>query len=243
MGDPHYNTWGGKNNSWGNKNRKGKSGGGGPQRDDEKWSKGAKIVAGGVVLLVLANTGLGPVIETAQNVMDVFDFGKDVKEYADTAKSTSKSNSKSSNKGAGKKGTTYEDVYKHIKNNADLEASDVKDILEYLHTKLSTERPEAMDTKKASAVFIDYECFLSEKKYVKNVMEKLEDYEDTVTFVAACPSHLTVEDMNAEFEKITEIIKANLSGYDTVFNQVSMNALSNLPNPGEFIMSVTFYTE
>ena len=24
MGNPHYNTWGGKNNSWGNKNRKNK---------------------------------------------------------------------------------------------------------------------------------------------------------------------------------------------------------------------------
>ena len=80
MGNPHHNTWGGKNNSWGNRNKKGKSGGGGPVRDDEAWSKGAKVVAGGVVLLVLANTGLGPVVETAQNVMDVFDFGNDVKE-------------------------------------------------------------------------------------------------------------------------------------------------------------------
>lgn len=216
--------------------------GGGYNKGGGGFNTGAKIVAGGVVLFVLANTGFGPVIETAQNVMDVFDFGKDVKEYTDTTKSNSKSSS-SNNKGAGKKKTTYEDVYKNIKNNADLEASDVKDILEYLHTKLSTDRPEAMDTKKASAVFIDYDCFLSEKKYVKNVMEKLDKYEDTVTFIAACPANMTTDDMNAEFEKITEIIKANLSGYDTVFNQVSMNALSNLPNPGEFIMSVTFYTE
>lgn len=213
----------------------------GPQRDDAAWSKGAKIVAGGVVLLVLANTGLGPVIETAQNVMDVFDFGKDVKEYADTAKSNS--NTKSSDKGVGKKDSTYEDVYKHIKNNADLEASDVKDILEYLHGNLSESKAEAMDTKKASAIFIDYDCFLSEKKYVKNVMEKLDKYEDTVTFVAKCPDYMATEDMQGEFDKISEIIKANLSGYDTVFNQVSMNALTNLPDPGNFVMSVTFYTE
>ncbi len=241
MGDPHYNTWGGKNNSWGNKNRKGKSGGG-PQRDDEKWSKGAKVVAGGVVLLVLANTGLGPVIETAQNVMDVFDFGKDVKEYADTNKTNSKSSNKNK-KGNTKKGDTYEDVYKNIKNNADLEASDVKDILEYLHSNLADDGTEAMNTKKASAIFIDYDCFLSEKKYVKNVMEKLDKYEDTVTFVAKCPDYMMTDDMQGEFDRISEIINANLSGYDTVFNKVSMNALTNLPDPGNFVMSVTFYTE
>lgn len=240
MGDPHYNTWGGKNNSWGNKNRKGKSsGGGGPQRDDEKWSKGAKVVAGGVVLLVLANTGLGPVIETAQNVMDVFDFGKDVKEYSDTAKNSSKT----SDKGAGKQNKDYDDVYKNIKNNADLETSDVKDILEYLHENLSESKPSAMDTKKASAIFIDYDCFLNEKKYVKNVMNKLEDYKDTVTFIAMCPDYVATEDMQAEFDKISEVIKANLSNNDSVFNKISMNALTNLPDPGNFVMSVTFYVE
>ena len=85
MGNPHYNTWGGKNNSWGNKNRKNKesnnSGGNG--------NKIAKVAVAGVCLFVLANTGFGPIIETAENVMDVFDFQKEVKE---SVKSNKKSN-------------------------------------------------------------------------------------------------------------------------------------------------------
>ena len=123
----NYNTWGGKNNSWGNKNRKGSSGGsGGPQRDDEKWSKGAKIVAAGVVLLVLANTGLGPIIDTVQNVTDIFDFGKENTEVVETSvKNNTGSNSKQS------KG------YKSVKGELDLDAGDVKDVLEYLSEKLS----------------------------------------------------------------------------------------------------------
>lgn len=215
----------------------------GPQRDDEKWSKGAKVVAGGVVLFVIANTGFGPIVETAQNVMDVFDFGKDAKEYSDTVKSNSKSNSKSSNKAVSKQEDDYSSVYKHIKNNVDLEASDVSDILQYLHGNLSESETEAMNTNQASAIFVDYECFTNEKKYIKNVMEKLDKYDDTVTFIAMSPNYLQTSDMQNEFDSISEMINNNLSGYDTIFNKISMNALINLPDPGNFVMSVTFYTE
>lgn len=212
----------------------------GPQRDDEAWSKGAKVAVVGVLLFTLAHTGLGPLVETAQNAMDVFDFGQDVKEYTDTVKSDSNVSNKI---GVGKQDRTYEDFYKQVKNNIDLEASDVKDILEYLHGELSKSNMSNMDTMKASAIFIDYDCFISEKKYIKNVMNKLDNYEDTVTFIAKCPDYIATDAMQSEFDKISEIINANLSGYDTVFNKVSMNALTNLPESGDFVMSVTFYTE
>ena len=143
MGDPHYNTWGGKNNSWGNKNRKGKSSGG-SQRDDEKWSRGAKIAVVGVVLLVLANTGFGPIIETAQNVVDVFDFGKDVK------KQVTSNNNATQSKGSNKV-KSGEENYKSVKYDIDLDASDVKDILDFFNTQFEA---SGVDTNKMKVYII-----------------------------------------------------------------------------------------
>ena len=131
--------------------KKGKSGGGGPVRDDEAWSKGAKVVAGGVVLLVLANTGLGPVVETAQNVMDVFDFGNDVKEQVASRNNTTDS------KGKVKSG---KDNYKSVKCNVDLEASDVKDILDFFNTEFQASN---INTEKVKVNIVDYVAFKNDR--------------------------------------------------------------------------------
>ena len=127
MGNPHYNTWGGKNNSWGNRNRKNQN----SDKGGGNGNKVAKAVVAGVCLFVLANTGLGPIIETAENVMDVFDFQKEVVE---STKSDTKSNTKS-NKKSNKKG---KDNFKSLKNDADISASDIADILDNLYEKLDS---------------------------------------------------------------------------------------------------------
>ena len=229
-GNGNYNTWGGKNNSWGNKNRKGKSGGGGgPVRDDEAWSKGAKVVAGGVVLLVLANTGLGPIVETAENVMEVFDFGNDIKE----AKAASKANNKNSGKAK-----SAEDSYKSVKNNVDLEASDVKDILEFFEGEFRTTGIDASDVK---VNIIDYDAFKNDRKYNKNIVDKLSKRSGTVTFMAVCPDYLTEDEMRTEFERIGELVSNNKDGVPAgVFRSIKRNGGLNVPGPGSFTMAVTF---
>ena len=229
MGNPHHNTWGGKNNSWGNRNKKGKSGGGGPVRDDEAWSKGAKVVAGGVVLLVLANTGLGPIVETAENVMEVFDFGKDIKQYKDAAKNSKSSNSKKK---------TGADAYKSVNCDVDLEASDVKDILEFFNNEYQSVdlKPEKMKIN-----IIDYDAFKNDKKYNKKIVNKLNSRSDMVTFMAVCPDFLTEEEMRAEFERISQMISDNKEGLpDGVYWKIKKNGGLNVPEEGTFTMSVTF---
>lgn len=221
----NYNTWGGKNNSWGNRNRKGSSGGsGGPQRDDEKWSKGAKIVAAGVVLLVLANVGFGPIVETVENVVDIFDFGKEVSNTVESNKGTSTvSNTKKS--------------YKSVKGKLDLNEGDVKDILEYLSEQLSE---KSINTNKASAVLIDYSSFDNDKKYIKNVVEKLDKYSETVSFVAVTDKFVTDEEMTEEFYRISEIVSNNKDISGSVFNKYNVNGLKNNPSIGYFVYAVTF---
>ena len=223
----NYNTWGGKNNSWGNKNRKGSSGGsGGPQRDDEKWSKGAKIVAAGVVLLVLANTGLGPIIDTVQNVTDIFDFGKENTEAVETSvKNNTGSNLKQS------KG------YKSVKGELDLDAGEVKDVLEYLSEQLSE---KSVNTSNASAVLVDYSVFKNDKSYVKNIVNKLDRYSNTVSFVALSPNILSETEMDEEFYRISEIISNNNDIAGCGFTKFNTNGLKNNPSVGNFVFAVTF---
>ena len=232
MGNPHHNTWGGKNNSWGNRNKKGKSGGGGPVRDDEAWSKGAKVVAGGVVLFVLANTGLGPIVETAQNVMDVFDFGNDVKEQVASRNNTTDS------KGKVKSG---KDNYKSVKCNVDLEASDVKDILDFFNTEFQASN---INTEKVKVNIVDYDAFKNDKKYNKKIIDELSKRSGTVTFMAVCPDYLTEEEMRTEFERIDELITNNKDGIPSgVFSSIKKNGGLNVPNEGSFTMAVTFVAD
>ena len=224
----NYNTWGGKNNSWGNKNRKG--GGKGPQRDDETWSKGAKVALAGVFLFTLAHTGLGPIVETATNVMDVFDLGNDIKEQK-LAKSNKSNKGKKDSESLG---------YSTIKNNIDLEAADVKDILEFLHNELVTSDSSSMATNETTAIFIEYDSFKNSTKYNKNIMNKLEKYEGAVSFIAVHPDYLSEAEMQEEFERVADIIQSNNEGNNSVFTKIKTNALTNVPRSGSFVMTVTF---
>ena len=226
MGNPHYNTWGGKNNSWGNKNRKNKesnnSGGNG--------NKIAKVAVAGVCLFVLANTGFGPIIETAENVMDVFDFQKEVKE---TVKSNKKSNSKTNSK-TNKKG---KDNFKSLKNNADISASDIADILDNLYGKLDS---SGIDTKKTTVVTVKYSSFSSDEKFEKEILKKISKYKNTVSFIAVNDTNLSEEAMQYEYERVYSMLSRCSSSFNSEFDSAIVNGMLNRPNPGSFTIAVTF---
>ena len=226
MGNPHYNTWGGKNNSWGNKNRKNKesnnSGGNG--------NKVAKAVVAGVCLFVLANTGFGPIIETAENVMDVFDFQKEVVE---STKSDTKSNTKS-NKKSNKKG---KDNFKSLKNDADISASDIADILDNLYEKLDS---SGVNTKKTTVLTVKYSCFSSDEKFEKEILKKLSKYKNTVTFIAVNDENLSEEAMQYEYERVYSMLSRCSSSFSSEFNSALVNGMLNRPNVGSFTIAVTF---
>ena len=218
----NYNSWGGKNNSWGNRNRKGSSGNsGGPQRDDETWSKYAKIFAVGIAVLVFAKMGFGPVVETVENVFDFLDFGSEVTETVDN----------NINK------DTQNGGYKSVKGKLELDESDVNDVLEYLYEKLDERN---VDIENGTAVFVDYSVFKNDKNYRKNVVEKLENYSNTVSFIALNSEKLSNEEMSSEFSRISEIIENNNDIAGCGVNKYDTSGLKNNPNEGDFIFSVTF---
>ena len=194
-------------------------------------NKIVKVIVGGVVLFTLANTGMGAVVDTATNVLDVFDLKNDIQEY--------KSASNKSSKGKGKK-SSESSTYSTIKNNVDLEAADVKDILDFLHAELVSSDSASMATSETTAIFIEYDCFKNAKKYNKNIMEKLEKYEGAVSFIAVHPDYLSDAEMKEEFERVADIIQSNNEGNNSVFTKIKTNALTNVPRQGSFVMTVTF---
>lgn len=141
------------------------SGGGGD------FNKGAKILVCGVFLFALAHTGFGWVGETIDNISDVFEAKSKIEEVQSNRNNSSNSKPKSKN---------IKKEYNSVKGKIDIEADDVKDILEYLYDKLSDNN---IDTKDTDIVFTDYKALKDAKSYNKNIVKKLKKYSNPVTFV------------------------------------------------------------
>ena len=189
-----------------------------------------KLIVGGVVLFTLANTGVGPIIETAQNALDVFDTAKDVKEFRQEVNNTESYRDKDGN-------FDYKEAYKDIKAGADLEAEDMADILEHLHSKLSE---NGTDTRDMKVITVDYEALESDKKYNKEILKKLSKQKGPVTFIAVYEGYLDDSEMQAEYDRASEIIYSNLELEDCDYTQVRTNATTNMPNPGNLTLAITF---
>lgn len=230
MGDPHYNTWGGKNNSWGNRNRKNQtsnnrnnnSGGGGD------FNKGAKILVCGVFLFALAHTGFGWVGETIDNISDVFEAKSKIEEVQSNRNNSSNSKPKSKN---------IKKEYNSVKGKIDIEADDVKDILEYLYDKLSDNN---IDTKDTDIVFTDYKALKDAKSYNKNIVKKLKKYSNPVTFVLINDGSLSSDEMETEYNRAFKLAQDNNDFSKTKFNSVIVAGRYNSPSSGNMIISLTF---
>lgn len=232
MGDPHHNTWGGKNNTWGNKNRKGRSSSKNTGNNSGgDFNKFGKVFLGTCVILALSQTGLGFIPETIGNISDALDFGKSVKEVTSSNKTTTSSNSTKSTKQAKK---DLEKSYDDVDYKIDIEAQDVVDILEYIS--------DSGNTSKTSVVFVDYEkVFKNDKNYNKNIVKKLNKYDDCVQFVAMNPQSLSEDEMKAEYERIGSIVNSNKElPIGAYFSSVSTRALYNNPSFGDLTIVITF---
>ena len=118
-----------------------------------------------------------------------------------------------------------------------MDAGDVEDILNYLSEQLSEKN---INTKNANAILVDYSVFDNDKKYVKNIINKLDKYSDTVSFVAVTDKFLTESDMDAEFYRISDIVSNNNNISGSQFKRFNMNGLKNNPGIGYFVYAVTF---
>lgn len=240
MGNPHYNTWGGKNNSWGNRNRKGKSSSssssGGNNSDGGGFNTFGKVFIGGCVLLALSHTGLGPIIETADNIKEAFDIGSKMRNNSSSSSSKSNKSNKSNSKS--NKSAKHSDSKKY---DTKIGASDVKDIMEHISDIMEDLESEGIDTSDPDVITVDYSAFDSDADYIVAIKNRLPDLDKTTTFIATSKK-MSYNKMEDEYERLVEVINNNLSAPNGIFTGVRIKGILGVPDNDKLTITVTYYT-
>jgi len=184
MGDPGYNTRGGKHNKWGRKQKK---------QTNYEESKAFKVFIGIVVGLALMS-GLGQTISglydsTIGKAQDTIKISKDI---ADLGKSTSSGDTSVRNEAATKLEDDVLDILK----------DELKDAL------LENNMPESIST----ITVVDYEKVEDKKGYTKNIVNKIED--GTHTFAIIMSEGLTNENESERKDNIIELMEETNSLVD-----------------------------
>jgi hypothetical protein len=243
MGDPHKNTWGGKNNSWGHKPKSTQSNSDNSNRNQSDNLSGfGKVVIAGVCLFALSQTGLSPIIDTVGNIKDAFGTAEKVQEYTQkststtTNSSTDTSSNTSSNSATSGTSTSSESFDFDVNCDIDIEASDIADLLSYI--KDNTDTFSSYNNKEVN--FVDYSSFDNADNYTKNILAKALEVGKTVTFIAVGTGYSGQESMQAEFDRISKIVDNTTDGLGAYFVNISKHVLTNEPNTGSITLVVTF---
>lgn len=205
MGDG-YNTWGGKNNSWGNRNRKGRSNRGNSRSTNnrnngprEEPNKLFTVFIAGIFLVAVGHTALGWI----NDVIDGLGDAKTVTETVDKLTNTSSSSVSSKSSGNKSIEKSIKDNTKTVNNGLDVElsATDVRDFL----LKLDETSENKMKLEKIKVIEeFDYEDVNSVAEYEYNVMRKVNDTDKNMIVVIS--SKITSEDSTSEWEEKSEVL-------------------------------------
>lgn len=218
--NPHHNVWGGKNNTWGNRNKKNKQ----PQNKyNGSMNKLGMAVIGGMFLFTMAHYGLDGLLNAVDKVSST--KGKVEKTQDFISDNTYAEN--------GELGTNKLGYF--IDTDVEIDADTVKDILEYMEEIKGEVTIEEMDT-----VIMNYDTLQDDDIYNKKVIQTLSQYSKPVTFVFISNYSYDETDMNNEIERVSNIVHSNISVKNTRFTDVKLSARLNSPEKGYITVAVTF---
>ncbi len=221
MGDPHHNTWGGKNNSWGNRNRK-------RQNNQPTYNyepnKLFNTIAGGILLFFAGAAGLSIIGSIFTGVKDTIGIADKVNKITTAVTDTAGSS-------AGTQGTTnnYEGLF-DIKDELELDADDIKDILQFMQENLQDSQPDTLT--------LSFEEVDTIEEYKEKIVNKLDKYSNFVLvyngYLEYDPMVEKINSYTSELSNHSDLISD--SGYKTI----KTSARTNVPNNGNFILMLTF---
>lgn len=232
MGDPHYNTWGGKNNSWGNRNRKRKDDKNNKSYHDEPnnlfntIAKGVAVfLAGAFVITVGKNIlggALGEVLDKAETIKDTVDTIGDIK---DSVSSGNKTNTNNQSNGVSGSKTKFDiDI--------DIDEDDISDILEFITEKYQ-------ESNKETTKILDFKDTNSIEGYRKNVINSLGEYDNYCIVYRDTAADSEMQGIVADFN--TNIVSALSNDVGNKgYKQVELNARTNVPDVGNILIMLTF---
>lgn len=218
MGDPHHNTWGGKNNSWGNRSRKQKQS---PQyRENKPFRVLATIAIGAVLIAGIVNTIQSKsIIDTVKNVDDTVEG---VKEIRDTVKNDSSDAKVSNNTGI------------------EIDTDDIKELLEKIDESTSE---KDIKTEVKDLIIINYEDTKDLDSYKQNIINKLDYYDNTITFAIIIEQCASNEEATEKISNVQSIISDNIDLLQgTAYKTALTSGKPNIPNNMDYTMLVTFIT-
>lgn len=224
MGNPHYNTWGGKNNSWGNKNRKKKNNRTSNNQTRYKPTKLFTVLAGGCLLFLCGALGISVLSNLFTSAKDAVDKVKTIKDVAEDINHKNTPN--------------QADTLNHHKSTGldidfdiDIEAEDVKDILDYIYEKIGATNIE--DT-----IVISYEDVKTVEGYQKQIINRLDNYNN---FIIVNKEYMEADKMQAEMDQFNHMVAENLDMINgSNYNCIERSTHTNTPYAGDFTIAVTY---
>ena len=189
----------------------------------------AKAIIGGILLFCLAQAGLGWIGDAIENVKDTAEKVQTIGEIADNIGKTNKGTSP---KEINEKGFTVEfDI-------DDIEASDVQEILEYLHNHLMGNQ----DIDDNNVIYLSTEVFKSAENYKAAVLNRLWTIDDEQVAFVVTYNNVSENKKEAVYSNAKEIIQNNNSAGSSEFTDVKIDALYGAPSDKDLTIVLRFYT-
>lgn len=231
MGDPHKNVWGGKNNTWGHRNSN-------KAKNNQSYqpNKLFNTLACGVILFIAGAFGLSLVSSAVTGIKGIFNVKDKVTEIIDTKPNTSNTSSKS-------EVSLSDKLLTDVIHEADigLESEDVEELL----NKISdTIKANNLKTENRILIEVNYRDCDTKDKYTTNIINRLKDFNETITFALISDEGLSELDINKEIENI-QTISSNAVEYlaDSTYVRSMTGGTIGVPKSGGFVFTVTYTTE
>lgn len=229
MGDG-YNTWGGKNNSWGNRNKKG---GGSSRGSSNKGSSGGShyepnnkllgIVFAGAFMVALAHTGFGWVNDIIDNIGTAKDAVGTVQKVSSSTNINKESSSDTHRKADAPDKSDIKHINKAITDKTPINnygdfplgATDVRDII------LDSEGTLQTKGDVAQIYVYTFDSVSTEEGYTDNVLEAVNNTEGTATIVITKP-----QNEYGDIQEMYDVLKQFIGFDNDVIDKTKHNTIS-----------------
>lgn len=231
MGDPHKNVWGGKNNTWGRKNSN-------KTKNNQSYqpNKLFNTIACGVMLFIAGALGLSLVSSAVTGIKGIFDVVDKATEIVNTKSNTSNTSSKS-------EVSLSDKLLTDVIHEADIELES-EDVEELLNKISDTIKANNLKTENRILIEVNYRDCDTKDKYTTNIINRLKDFNETITFALISDEGLSELDINKEIENI-QTISSNAIEYlaSSSYIRSMTGGTIGVPKSGGFVFTVTYTTE
>lgn len=234
MGDPHKNVWGGKNNTWGHKNSN-------KTKNNQSYqpNKLFNTLACGVMIFIAGAFGLSLVSSAVTEIKGMFDVVDKATEIIDTKPNTSNTLNTSSKS----KVSLSDKLLTDVIHEADIELES-EDLEELLNKISDTIKANNLKTENRIFIEVNYRDCDTKDKYTTNIINRLKDFNETITFALISDEGLSELDINKEIENI-QTISSDAIEYlaDSTYVRSMTGGTIGVPKSGGFVFTVTYTTE